>query len=433
MSARGPSPSTQAAIRKYYAMKNASAKKPSKGKVARKYGRIVGKTVGQIAAPLITAYDPSLAPLAKYSPIVGEVLGGMGGTLFNKITGMGRYTIKKNTLMYPEQIAPSFGEDSIRVKKREFITLIDASTSFSNNVFNINPGLSSTFPWLSNIASNYEQYRFNGLIFQLISTSGDTTSSTNLGLGSVAMCTDYDAADSPFSTMVQGLGASYSNCIKPSEDAIHGVECAPDSLPQKLYYVRSTANPSNTDIRLYDLGVFQVLVDRCPANYTGMMQLWCSYDVTLVKSHVGAQQGTNISTDQYYITGVSAADPFSAAAATRNKRPYSTLGLILSNNKIEFPDWIGNGTFLVVYRVWGLSIGVLIPTITFDKCTRLQSFLNNTVVDITNSGTSTGSMIMAFIVKVTSSGASFTLTGGTYPTTSPVADLVVTQVNGDMY
>lgn len=431
------SPQRAAAIRKYYATKKAAAKparstttkaKPKSGDTARYYGKMIGRSLGALSAPLIAEYAPAISPLA---PAIGEAIGGLGGTLFNKVTGMGNYVIQRNTLLYPDQTVPSFGEDSIRIRKREFITLLDASTTFENYSFPINPGISASFPWLSGIASNYEQYRFNGLIFQLISSSGDTTSTSALGLGSIAMSTDYDAADPPHQTMVQALGNTFSNTCKPSENCLHAVECAPGQQAQKLYYIRAAANPVNTDIRLYDLGLFQVCVDRCPANYTGMSQLWVSYDVTLTKSTSGSQQGVNIPTDHYYMTNMSAVNPFGTARALK---PNSTLGLVVSPTSITFPSWIGNGAFMFVWRSYGNPTTITTPTITYTNCTVQQCFLGDTITHISDSGAATeDSLIMIVIVKVTSSGAVMSLSGGTFPTSTNNGDLVVTQLNGNIY
>jgi hypothetical protein len=39
------------------------------------------------------------------------------------------------------------------------------------------------FPWLSNIAQNFESYKLRGLVFEFKSMSGDALTSTNTALG----------------------------------------------------------------------------------------------------------------------------------------------------------------------------------------------------------------------------------------------------------
>lgn len=397
---------------------------------AKDYGSFFGRMAGHVAGPLATAY-PALSPIAGFAPAIGSRLGEMAGSLYKRLTGNGNYEIVSNSVLYPDQLIPSFGEDSIRIKKREFIANIDSSILFSNSSFNLNPGIAATFPWLAGIAQNYEQYHFNGLVFQLVSTCSDSISlTTNLGLGSVAVATDYDASDSPFVNMVQALSTMYSNTAKPSEDVMHAVECAPDQQAQKLYYVRSGAIPDNTDIRLYDLGNFQVCVERCPAVYTGMMQLWVSYDVTLCKSIAGAQVGSSILTDQYSLVTPSSANPF---GSSRSLKFQSTLGSTISGTTFSFPKYVGSGCYLVLWRCFGLSTAVTIPSVVFTNCTRLQVFLNDTVVDVNNSGTTTGSMILGFIVRIDSANATFAFTGGVYPLPTTTGDLIVTQINNEPY
>ena len=162
--------------------------------------------------------------------------------------------------MFPDQQVPSFGDDSIRVRKREFVCNVDSlSTLFTNSTFPINPGLEQSFPWLSSIAKNYEQYRFNGLIYQFVSTSSDAIASTTaLGLGQVILATDYSAVDDAFQSAPQMLGSMFSNSGKPSDNIMHAIECAPMDTPQKLYYVRTGQAPTNSDKRLWDLGIFKL-------------------------------------------------------------------------------------------------------------------------------------------------------------------------------
>jgi len=117
-------------------------------------GSAVGGLIGSMIAPGSgTAIGTSL----------GNQIGSALGSGFKAITGWGDYTVSDNSLLFPDRAVPSFGEDTIRVKKKEYICDIDGTSAFSNNFFAVNPGLNDTFPWLSSIANNYEQYRFNGL------------------------------------------------------------------------------------------------------------------------------------------------------------------------------------------------------------------------------------------------------------------------------
>lgn len=69
---------------------------------------------------------------------------------------------------------------TVTVSNREVISLsIPGSSSWTSQLeFDLNPGLSSTFPWLSNVAEQYQEYKFTKLIVYYVpivptSTQGD--------------------------------------------------------------------------------------------------------------------------------------------------------------------------------------------------------------------------------------------------------------------
>lgn len=58
---------------------------------------------------------------------------------------------------------------------------------FNGLVYKINPGNPETFPWLSSIASNFEAYRIEGLVFEYKTMSADALNSTNTALGQIIL------------------------------------------------------------------------------------------------------------------------------------------------------------------------------------------------------------------------------------------------------
>jgi len=306
-------------------------------------GGAAGAAVGNMIAPGIGG-------------AIGAELGNYGGQqlgrIFKKITGVGDYTVKSNTLLYDNEVVPSFGEDSIRVRKREFITSINSTANaFTLQDYPINPGIDSSFPWLSSIARNYEQYRINGMIFQFVSTSSDAiASTTSLGLGQIILGTNYNSASDNFQDAPQMLNYMFSNSGKPSDNIMHAIECAAPDQAQKLYYVRTGAVPEGQDARLYDLGKFQIAVNNMPATYQGMGQLWVSYDITFCKSVQNNLLGYALNTDLYRIsTGITNADPFGNNTGTEwTAVEGSSIGTqIINSSSVYFPSDIESGYYLV--------------------------------------------------------------------------------------
>lgn len=163
---------------------------------------------------------------------------------------------------------------STRIKHRELIDTIPGSVGFDvHDSYNINPGLSSTFPWLSSQAAGWEQYRFHALKFEYITRA--PTSAT----GSVILSPDYDPQDAPPSSELVAM--SYRDASEDAPWKDQAVKLEPSSMyplgPRK--YIRS-ANIPYTDIKTYDSGVMHVsTVGQAGTDSIG--KLFVEYDVEL--------------------------------------------------------------------------------------------------------------------------------------------------------
>ena len=244
-------------------------------------GSIIGKKVGGFFG------------ISRLGKIGGRMLGsGIGKVLF----GSGAYesnleTMQANSIINPQatpaMMSGSGGTegDSVVIRKTEFIQDI-VSDAVANTLdvttFALNPGNSTTFPFLSSIARNFEEYRFRGAVFHFKSLSGDSVASVQSGLGYVAMATQYDSLDTVFATKAQIENYSMSQSGKPSIDQLHGIECASHLNSNNHLYIRPSSQPSNTDIRLYDIGKTTIMTS-CPGTSVTLGELWVTYDVELFK------------------------------------------------------------------------------------------------------------------------------------------------------
>lgn len=218
-------------------------------------------------------------------------LGALAGSSLAKLFGHGDYTVKSNSLMGTKvgPTLPKFDKDGrrgTRITEREFLgdvragfQLSSGSTSFSNSVFPLNVTSSTTFPWLSTIAQQYDQWEPHGIVFEFVSTSS-SYNGTNQALGTVIMATDYDITDPPFSTKQNMENADYSCSTRPAENLVHGVECDPEERPVKLFYTGSN------QASLSHLGNFQLATQGCSAVNVVLGELWVSYDITFYKKQL---------------------------------------------------------------------------------------------------------------------------------------------------
>lgn len=220
------------------------------------------------------------------------------GKALGAITGLGAYsmggmTFVKNSLLGMETggtnagVLPEVANKSRRfiVTHKEFLgDVASAGAAFTLNGFKINPGLTETFPWLSNIAVNFEQWAPLGIVFQYKTTSVDALNSLNTSLGSVILATDYNSANPDFSSKEQMDNTSYVSSTKPSCSVLHPIECSPKETPTKLLYVRQGGIGSGQDPRLYDLGNFQIATVGQQAGTDNIIgELWVSYQIEFFK------------------------------------------------------------------------------------------------------------------------------------------------------
>jgi len=130
--------------------------------------------------------------------------------------------------------------------------------------------MAQTFPWLSIVAKQYEQYRFKKLRFEYITRTGTTTS------GSVLLAPDYDASDATPGTEAQMT--TYEECVEDAPWKDIACQLKPEAMhpmgPRK--YVRTGA--VSGDIKTYDVANFFLAVVEM-TGATGVGKLWVDYDV----------------------------------------------------------------------------------------------------------------------------------------------------------
>jgi len=139
-----------------------------------------------------------------------------------------------------------FANRSRRIVNSELVSSVLGSVSFDATSYPINPGLSSTFPWLSTQATSWQQYRFRRLRFRYVTRTATSEK------GSVILSPEYNPNDPPPTTEAQA-----SNTQDACEDVCwNNIEC--ELSPQAMYpsgprkLVRSTNIVG--DKNLYDSG-----------------------------------------------------------------------------------------------------------------------------------------------------------------------------------
>lgn len=389
-----------------------------------------------------------IIPKGAFSKVGGVIgglygapgLGSAAGSLLSKIAGFGAYRVKSNSLIN-EGESPAYmhsSNSSLKVRHREYIADVTSSSvasAFSNVTYALNPGLSNTFPWLSSIAQQYEQYRISGMIFEFKSLSADTVvaASTNTYIGGVVMATNYNAVANAFTSKQQMENAEYTTSCKPSECVYHPIECAPVSVPTNQLYVRTGAIPSNADLRMYDLGLFQIATFGVAATNVILGELWCTYEIEFTKPISNAASGNLNLTDHFKLTGVTNALPLGTNATPVANSSIGGVITTSGTSAYTFPSTISSGTYLINYTAVGSSVAQAITAPSnLVGCSLLQLWQNDTGTNQNTSGQTGAQAIMLCIIKVTAPNASWQLVPLTLPSSVTAADLWVTQIDADI-
>lgn len=313
----------------------------------------------------------------------GSALGGffgpggaaVGGALANGLStvlGLGAYEIKQNVFMdgkLPKIVNDSPSGGTI-IRHSEYLgDVITSSTpgAFSLAAYGLNPADETTNPWLAQIAANYEEYEYEGLLFQFRSTSADALNSTNTALGSVIMATNYDAADGNFTSKAEMLNYEFSCSTKPSDSCMHMIECAPSQTVLPHRYTRPGLALPGTDIRFYDLGKFQIATTGFQGTSVNIGELHCTYQVRLLKPKLFASLGNDIN---YFALSAATAPTAALPLGATQTIVYDNMGCTSTSTSITLPRSQVIETYWIRFFYSGTVAGVIThPAITGSNVT----------------------------------------------------------------
>lgn len=363
--------------------------------------------------------------------VLGKVLD--SGNAIAKIFGWGAYSVKQNSLWdgtLARQVPHMQSNmESVVFRHREYIGDVSSSITFASKVFNVNPGLDDTFPYLAAIARNFQQYRFRGLIFEFKSTSANALNSTNTALGTVALAMQYQSDCADFVNKNQLLNEMWSVDGKPSENVILPVECDPTLTTLPLLYTRSGNRPTGSDLKMYDMGKVTIAtVGSQAASVIG--ELWVSYEVELQKPQLYAGLAMGSETAHFSLVPTSAA-PLAASAIYLDY-----IGLTISGGTtIVFPTSC-QGKYMITYHCKTTGAGAVLTapaysttnaTIDYDWDIHLTNMMHSP-----ENGVTTKEYSMNCVITITSPQNISTFifgAAGTLPVAATAyGDLVVTQV-----
>jgi len=293
---------------------------------------------------------------------------------------------------------------SIVISHKEYLGDIRSNATalaFNSTTFRINPGDEGTFPWLSQCARNFQQYRLEGLCFHFKSMSGDALNSVNTSLGAVMMCTQYDAQQAPPTTKSEMENMEFAQSVKPSTNCTHFVECAKNQSTLSELYINENRVNQQGDKRFYDFGNFTIGSVGNQGTATNLGELWVSYQIRLFKPQLWDALGRDVEVFNYVSDGVTDthnnATPLGVLDWTKPELnptyfyPGNTLKVTYKDPKqVVFESKGGTPkAFQITYTSSSTASTAVVmdflSNLTFYQCQLMGSFLgDNTGTGITN-------------------------------------------------
>lgn len=166
--------------------------------------------------------------------------------------------------------------DKLTVTHREFVLdIISNGNGQQIQNLEINPGLTTAFPWLSTMAAGFETYSFNKLKYMFIPVVGTDTA------GALAICPDYDAADNNSASKTELM--SFQDTARGNLWSRLDMNCKASNLhKRKQYFTRLQALAGDMqDIKSYDALQLYLVISTAIAQDLTIGELWVEYTITL--------------------------------------------------------------------------------------------------------------------------------------------------------
>lgn len=198
----------------------------------------------------------------------------------NAIRKVSANKVQKKENRVPASSVPTWAgqSKSLRIHQMERIANVTSNSStagaFKADSYVINPANSTTFPWLSSIATLFDKYKFHSLKFFFVNNSPTSIA------GNVTMAVDFDTLDS-----IPANGVAMSNLAKFTSFAPWKAEelVIPVNRPSNNTWLFTASSvPSGTDAKTYNLGNFLISTEGLTSTSYLAGYLCVEYDVELL-------------------------------------------------------------------------------------------------------------------------------------------------------
>jgi hypothetical protein len=220
---------------------------------------------------------------------------------------------------------------SCRIRHREPLGPISGSIGYVYSVHSLNPGLATTFEWLSGIAKNYEAYKFHSLSFEYVNRCNANFT------GGVVMAPDYDATDAPPGTLqrLEQYQGAYDGSVW--KDGLCVLNPRGMGILGPMRYVRTGPLLANQDLKTFDLG--KMYIGRQGQENTNVIgELWVAYDVELFVPQAPSVVASGPSAYAFILnesgTGIVSTDYLGSSFTTGADHPITKVGNTFTVNLV---------------------------------------------------------------------------------------------------
>jgi len=297
------------------------------------------------------------------------------------------------------------------IEEDEYIAEINGSTAYAVTQYAVNPGNATTFPWGNKIASLYEEYDFEYLEFYYKREVSEYA--TNGQAGKVILSFDYDASDSAPTSKQQVEDTVPHSDGMPSTPIIR-LPLDPRILRGSMqkHYVRPSAQPANTDIKMYDVGNLNVSTTG-NSNTTVLGELHVRYRVKL-SVPVLEPSLSNVGGAAHFSSVTSTSASNFAGMALQGGATGNPALITLAGDTVTFPAGIPGNYFLAFSIAAATSASAVNFQTVTGGVTLLQYFTGGAARDaytqaVSLGGTTISSAMSNVMVSVTAAGGTLVL------------------------
>jgi len=317
------------------------------------------RALGGFAGPVGKALSTALAPAA--------------GRFVGSIFGKGAYEVYGADREGPQRFVSS---PDVVIAHREYITDIVSTKDFTLTNYTLNPKNATLFPWLSSLASNWQEWELDGMLFEYRSKCTHLYSTTNPAVGTIIMGANYNIFDLNYASKIDMENCENAVSCLPTCDFYHMIECkGRANNPIKTMYTDLQGGQTSFNT----LANWQIATQGMQLDNMVLGELWVTYKIRFRKpklsmhataantmsmynvgSYTGGSDGYGagmlgrVGSNGLLLSGLTASGVFDKKMS--NSTPYATLSQpSTSKYTISFNPKARGSYAVVVYGYFGAS------------------------------------------------------------------------------